>query len=86
MRPYLHATDTGLTARVLVRGSRALPRTVVRWKGTDDPVPHVTHHLHLEAPSDVGPELSAEQRGEEILAVFDTAFGELLAADPARSA
>lgn len=25
----------------------------------------------------------AEQRGEEILAVFDTAFGELLAADPA---
>ncbi|MDI3402993.1 DUF2252 domain-containing protein [Streptomyces cavernicola] len=29
------------------------------------------------------PELSAEQRGEQILAVFDTAFGELLAADPA---
>ncbi|MGO4747664.1 DUF2252 family protein, partial [Streptomyces sp. 2MCAF27] len=25
----------------------------------------------------------AEQRGEHILAVFDTAFGELLAADPA---
>ncbi|MEK8170365.1 DUF2252 family protein [Streptomyces sp. M19] len=25
----------------------------------------------------------AEQRGERILAVFDTAFGELLAADPA---
>ncbi|MFF2849427.1 DUF2252 domain-containing protein [Streptomyces sp. NPDC058001] len=29
------------------------------------------------------PQPSAEQRGEEILAVFDTAFGELLAADPA---
>ena len=29
------------------------------------------------------PKLSAEQRGEEILAVFDTAFGRLLAADPA---
>src|SRR4051812_44906420 len=29
------------------------------------------------------PQLSDEQRGEEILAVFDTAFGELLAADPA---
>ncbi|SFE71365.1 DUF2252 domain-containing protein [Streptomyces mirabilis] len=29
------------------------------------------------------PQLSAEQRGEQILAVFDTAFGELLAADPA---
>ncbi|MGW0733380.1 DUF2252 domain-containing protein [Streptomyces sp. NPDC002851] len=28
-------------------------------------------------------QLGAEQRGEEILAVFDTAFGELLAADPA---
>ncbi|MEU2779173.1 DUF2252 family protein, partial [Streptomyces sp. NPDC007162] len=27
--------------------------------------------------------LNEEQRGEEILAVFDTAFGELLAADPA---
>jgi uncharacterized protein (DUF2252 family) len=29
------------------------------------------------------PQLGDEQRGEEILAVFDTAFGELLAADPA---
>ena len=29
------------------------------------------------------PQPSAEQRGEQILAVFDTAFGELLAADPA---
>ncbi|MFF2654673.1 DUF2252 domain-containing protein [Streptomyces sp. NPDC058045] len=29
------------------------------------------------------PQPSAEQRGEEILAVLDTAFGELLAADPA---
>ncbi|MGK5628987.1 DUF2252 domain-containing protein [Streptomyces sp. URMC 123] len=29
------------------------------------------------------PAASAEQRGERILAVFDTAFGELLAADPA---
>ncbi|WAU80204.1 DUF2252 domain-containing protein [Streptomyces sp. Qhu-G9] len=29
------------------------------------------------------PQLSAEQRGEQILAVFDTAFGDLLAADPA---
>ena len=29
------------------------------------------------------PQLGAEQRGEQILAVFDTAFGELLAADPA---
>ncbi|MFI2433939.1 DUF2252 domain-containing protein [Streptomyces sp. NPDC018693] len=29
------------------------------------------------------PQLSAERRGEEILTVFDTAFGELLAADPA---
>ncbi|MFG3020422.1 DUF2252 domain-containing protein [Streptomyces sp. NPDC048254] len=29
------------------------------------------------------PQLNGEQRGEEILAVFDTAFGELLAADPA---
>lgn len=29
------------------------------------------------------PQLDDEQRGEEILAVFDTAFGELLAADPA---
>jgi uncharacterized protein (DUF2252 family) len=29
------------------------------------------------------PQLSAEQRGEQILTVFDTAFGELLAADPA---
>ncbi|WP_415936392.1 DUF2252 domain-containing protein [Streptomyces sp. 039-1] len=29
------------------------------------------------------PQLSDEQRGEQILAVFDTAFGELLAADPA---
>ncbi|MFJ3100792.1 DUF2252 domain-containing protein [Streptomyces sp. NPDC086835] len=29
------------------------------------------------------PQTTAEQRGEEILAVFDTAFGELLAADPA---
>ncbi|NBM16279.1 DUF2252 domain-containing protein [Streptomyces sp. GC420] len=29
------------------------------------------------------PQLSTEERGEEILAVFDTAFGELLAADPA---
>ncbi len=28
-------------------------------------------------------QLTAEQRGEQILAVFDTAFGELLAADPA---
>ncbi|CAM5511893.1 hypothetical protein SGLAM104S_08250 [Streptomyces glaucescens] len=29
------------------------------------------------------PQLSDERRGEEILAVLDTAFGELLAADPA---
>ncbi|MBV1942779.1 DUF2252 domain-containing protein [Streptomyces sp. BV286] len=29
------------------------------------------------------PQLNAEQRGEQILAVFDTAFGDLLAADPA---
>lgn len=29
------------------------------------------------------PELNDEQRGEEILTVFDTAFGRLLAADPA---
>ncbi|MFJ4470528.1 DUF2252 domain-containing protein [Streptomyces sp. NPDC089424] len=29
------------------------------------------------------PQLDEEHRGEEILAVFDTAFGELLAADPA---
>ncbi|MEW2166347.1 DUF2252 domain-containing protein [Streptomyces sp. NPDC007084] len=29
------------------------------------------------------PQLSDEQRGEQILAVFDTAFGQLLAADPA---
>lgn len=29
------------------------------------------------------PQHDAEQRGEEILAVFDSAFGELLAADPA---
>src|ERR1044072_3009809 len=29
------------------------------------------------------PQLNDEHRGEEILAVFDTAFGELLAADPA---
>jgi uncharacterized protein (DUF2252 family) len=29
------------------------------------------------------PQLNDEQRGEEILAVFDTAFGRLLAADPA---
>lgn len=29
------------------------------------------------------PQLNAEHRGEEILAVLDTAFGELLAADPA---
>ncbi|MFD5271029.1 DUF2252 domain-containing protein [Streptomyces sp. NPDC058335] len=29
------------------------------------------------------PQLNEEPRGEEILAVFDTAFGELLAADPA---
>ncbi|OIJ68730.1 DUF2252 domain-containing protein [Streptomyces mangrovisoli] len=29
------------------------------------------------------PQLNEEQRGEEILGVFDTAFGELLAADPA---
>src|SRR5690349_8094359 len=29
------------------------------------------------------PQLNDEQRGEEILAVLDTAFGELLAADPA---
>ena len=29
------------------------------------------------------PKLNGEQRGDEILAVFDTAFGELLAADPA---
>ena len=29
------------------------------------------------------PQLSAEHRGEEILTVFDTAFGDLLAADPA---
>ncbi|MFI7008040.1 DUF2252 domain-containing protein [Streptomyces sp. NPDC050145] len=29
------------------------------------------------------PQPTAEQRGEQILAVFDTAFGELLAADPA---
>ncbi|WP_369043778.1 DUF2252 domain-containing protein [Streptomyces sp. Midd1] len=29
------------------------------------------------------PQLSDEQRGEQILAVFNTAFGELLAADPA---
>ena len=29
------------------------------------------------------PQLTAEHRGEEILAVFDTAFGRLLAADPA---
>lgn len=29
------------------------------------------------------PQLNDEQRGDEILAVFDTAFGELLAADPA---
>ena len=39
---------------------------------------------HQEAPSDVGSRRpAAEQRGEQILAVFDTAFGELLAADPA---
>lgn len=29
------------------------------------------------------PQTGAEQRGEQILAVFDTAFGQLLAADPA---
>lgn len=29
------------------------------------------------------PQPTAEQRGEQILSVFDTAFGELLAADPA---
>ncbi|MGX1253349.1 uncharacterized protein (DUF2252 family) [Streptomyces ambofaciens] len=29
------------------------------------------------------PQLNEEHRGEEILAVFDTAFGQLLAADPA---
>lgn len=29
------------------------------------------------------PQPTAEQRGEQILTVFDTAFGELLAADPA---
>src|SRR5688500_13522889 len=29
------------------------------------------------------PQLNDERRGEEILAVFDTAFGQLLAADPA---
>ena len=34
-------------------------------------------------PSQHAPAQDAEQRGEEILAVFDTAFGELLAADPA---
>ncbi len=40
--------------------------------------------MHQEAPRDVGPPSSTrEQRGEEILAVFDTAFGRLLAADPA---
>lgn len=34
-------------------------------------------------PSQHAPAQDAAQRGEEILAVFDTAFGELLAADPA---
>ncbi|MEU9124708.1 DUF2252 domain-containing protein [Streptomyces sp. NPDC048506] len=34
-------------------------------------------------PSQHAPTQDAAQRGEEILAVFDTAFGELLAADPA---
>ncbi|WP_327157406.1 DUF2252 domain-containing protein [Streptomyces tubercidicus] len=34
-------------------------------------------------PSQYAPTQDAAQRGEEILAVFDTAFGELLAADPA---
>ncbi|MFD7920374.1 DUF2252 domain-containing protein [Streptomyces sp. NPDC059740] len=34
-------------------------------------------------PSVPVPSRNAEERGEEILAVFDTAFGELLAADPA---
>ncbi|MFF4605505.1 DUF2252 domain-containing protein [Streptomyces sp. NPDC001339] len=34
-------------------------------------------------PSQYAPAQDAAQRGEEILAVFDTAFGELLAADPA---
>ncbi|ARF54874.1 DUF2252 domain-containing protein [Streptomyces gilvosporeus] len=34
-------------------------------------------------PSPHAPAPDAAQRGEEILAVFDTAFGELLAADPA---
>ncbi|WP_432096663.1 DUF2252 domain-containing protein [Streptomyces sp. bgisy100] len=33
--------------------------------------------------SQQAPAAQAEQRGEEILAVFDTAFGQLLAADPA---
>nr|WP_307804866.1 DUF2252 domain-containing protein [Streptomyces sp. VRA16 Mangrove soil] len=34
-------------------------------------------------PAMPDPQPTAEQRGEQILAVFDTAFGELLAADPA---
>jgi uncharacterized protein (DUF2252 family) len=39
--------------------------------------------MHQEAPAMSVPQTEAAQRGEQILAVFDTAFGQLLAADPA---
>jgi uncharacterized protein (DUF2252 family) len=41
--------------------------------------------VHRLEPPDRGrsPQFDDERRGEEILAVFDTAFGQLLAADPA---
>src|SRR3954467_7431781 len=43
--------------------------------------PHPRRHPAMS--SQHAPAQDAAQRGEEILAVFDTAFGELLAADPA---
>src|SRR5690242_5583433 len=76
---------SGLTIRGLprvpsLRGSRALPRTLDRWQKQKRRRTHPGTRRH---PAMSVPQLNDEQRGEEILAVFDTAFGRLLAADPA---
>ncbi|WTQ89051.1 DUF2252 domain-containing protein [Streptomyces sp. NBC_00117] len=73
---------------------RALGGTVGRWTEQDscppwhDPrspsavTPDGTARTRRHPAMSV-PQPTAEQRGEQILTVFDTAFGELLAADPA---
>ncbi|WP_268893784.1 DUF2252 domain-containing protein [Streptomyces apricus] len=77
--PYLRAGETGTPAapRALDGGGdiRSAGRRVLsRSSGSTCTRRH---------PAMSVPQLSAEQRGEQILAVFHTAFGDLLAADPA---